>query len=593
MVQLNRRNTILTSLVVVGGFFASIGCSTSKKAEGINPFEVADEEDETEFLDEPVERDEAAYSSGSNGGEDSVFVLPDPPGQMSKSIDGRLDEWDEADARTFDGAESVADGSQFWTGRDDASFRVGVDADPGRVYFWVDVRDDEVIDAESADVMADGIILWIRDPKLDAIVDSLPEAVAEQLDIQPEMAILFTPDGQFWRHDKPDAGLHRAGIDAATKKTKNGYRLEVALTLDVLGQVASLPTEKIAFRVELMDGDERERRGEQTRMSMLPDEDGPRFARYDIGGWIPYQEAYGNPPRPGALGRWVLGDDTWRFDSFEVVSTRWNAMADVAAFEEALADSRVLRDICPEAKNEQELVEAYESRSGRHRAGLLLCGARAPGGRCPTDAQTSLYWVHLRPEGQTWRLASHNQVTDRPLPQCAGAPRPGNAHYGEFSLVPLEMLGTSTWGIGWTKWQNSGTEEFEQTGIWFVNPRSKRPMLGEAQSSLERAATYERTRATSEVYLTGVDDAKGLDICEVERIEDQECSGMNRGCHADEHDKSVRVNIKMWQPDEGRFERYLMTKHKRCNAGFDFSKRKGFMLLHQGDRLGILPSPAN
>ncbi len=593
MVEFTPRNTLFTSLVVVACLLASSGCSTSKDAQGINPFEVADEEDEADFLDDPVDRDEANYSSRSTGGDDSVFVLPDPPEQMSKSIDGRVDDWSEGGARAFDGAKSVAEGSQFWTGRDDASFRVGVDADPGRVYFRVDVRDDQVIDAESADVMADGIILWLRDPKLDDIVDSLPEGVAEQLDIQPEMAILFTPDGQFWRYDEPDAGLHRAGIDAVTRKMKNGYRLEVGLTLDVLGQVARLPTEDIAFRVELMDGDEPDRRGEQTRMSMLPDEDGPRFALYNVGGWIPYQEAYGNPPRPGALGRWVLDDGKWSFDSFEVVSTRWNAMADVAAFEEALADSEVLRDICPEAKNEQEIVEAYESRSGRHRAGLLLCGARAPGGRCPTDAQTSLYWVHLRPEGQTWRLASHNQVTDRPLPQCAGAPRPGNAHYGEFSLVPLEMLGTSTWGIGWTKWQNSRTEEREQTGIWFVNPRSKRPMLGEAQSTSVHASPYERTRASSEVYLARVDDQEGLDICEVERIVDEECSGMNRGCHADEHDKSVRINIKMWQPDKGRFERYLMTKHRRCNAGFDFSKRKGFMLLHQGDRLGILPSPAN
>lgn len=569
-------------------------CSTSK-SQGVDPFAAADEEDDADLLDEPVKTRQVQPSrtSGSATADQAVMMLPDPPADKSKKIDAEIDDWKRSQARKFGSKSNVVSGEQFWKGGQDASFRVGVDSDTGHVYFWVDVRDDKVIDAGSQSVMADGVILWLRDPKLQEIVESLPDGMGEKSHIRPEMAILFTPDGQFWRYDEQDAKLYRTGIDAATKKMKNGYRLEVALTVGVLGQVAELPTEDIAFRVEVMDGDEPDRRGEQTRLSMLPDETGPRFALYNIGGWLPYEPAKGQPPRPGALGRWQRDGDHWRFDSFEVVPSRWLVMQDVSGFDKALAASETLSELCPAARSDRKLVEAYQSRGGRHRAGLVLCGPRAPGGNCPDDAQSHLYWVHLQPEDDGWTLANYAEVTDRPLAQCVHDARPGGELYSDFSLLPLEMLGSSAWGIGWKKTYKDGAERLEEKGIWFANPRLKEPYMGLAVTEREYATASERKLSKSHVYLALVDKTRGLDVCEVEHVEQQSCRGLDRGCTTDKHGETVQTHIKMWSPNKARFEKYLLTKHKRCNASFDFARRKGFMLLNESGRLGALASPAN
>jgi predicted small secreted protein len=566
-------------------------CSTSK-GKGVDPFEVADEESEADMLDAPVKRGSSTRPRTRRARSDEgILVLPEPPKDKKKVIDGEVDDWSTRTARAFDSKSHVVDGEQFWDGGADASFRVGVDSDAGHVYVWVDVRDDTVIDAASEDVMADGIILWLRDPKLEEIVDSLPKGMAEKKNIHPEMAILFTPDGQFWRYDEKGGRLYRTGIDATTKKMKNGYRLEASLSLGVLGQVASLPTEDIAFRVELMDGDETDRRGEQTRMSMLPDEGGPRFALYNVGGWLPYEQAQGHPPRPGALGRWELADGTWSFQSFEVRPNHWLVLDDVSSFDSALGKSEALNELCPAATSSRVLLEAYESQSGRHRTGLVLCGPRAPGGRCPADATSHLYWVHLKPADQGWTLSEYTEASEKPLPQCARDPRPDGELYGEFSMLPMEMLGSSVWGIGFKRTYSSDVKQVEERGIWFVKPTSKEPFLGKAINERTHATRDQRTVSKTNVYLALVDDKKGLDLCEVERLEEQSCRGLNRSCTASDHSKVVRTHIKMWE--SGRFEPYLLTKHKRCNADFDFSKRRGFMLLNEAGRLGALASPAN
>ena len=582
----------LSSYLVILSLAAS-ACSTSKE-QGVNPFEAADEKEEADLLDAPVEKRRTRPTpSGSATVDQAALMLPKPPKKTKKTIDAKIDDWDRRKARKFDGKEQIVTGEQFWTNGKDASFRVGVDSDAGQVYFWVDVRDDKVIDAASEDVMADGVILWLRDPKLEEIVDSLPEGMSEKANVRPEMAILFTPDGQFWRFDDTGGKLYRTGIDARTKKMKNGYRLEASLTLGVLQQVASLPTDDIAFRVELMDGDETDRRGEQTRLSMLPDQTGPRFALYNVGGWLPYEKAQGQPPRPGALGRWMLHDGTWNFHSFEVRPVHWLVLQDVSGFDKALADAEALDELCPEATSRRKLVEAYQSRSGRHRAGLVLCGPRAPGGHCPDDAQSHLYWVRLKPEKKGWTLAEYTDITKKPLPQCAAEARPDGELYSDFSLLPMEMLGTQVWGVGFKKNYSGEYEQIEERGIWFVKPASKKPFLGQALNERIRATADSRTVSKSHVYLALVDDTKGLDLCEIERVEEQACDSMNRGCEKTEHGGSVRTNIKMWVPGKRRFEDYLLTKHKRCNASFDFSTRKGFMLLNEAGRLGALASPAN
>jgi hypothetical protein len=575
---------------------SSGACSTSSP-QGVDPLAAAEETDPLDLLDKPVKRraGPAADAAGRSATVDQpVLVLPLPPAETKKTIDAKLDDWNERRAKTFRGDQKIVDGKQFWRGNDDASFKVGVDADLGHVYLWVEVQDDKVIDAESKDIMSDGVIVWLQDPKLKDVIESLPEGMAEKSDLHTEIGILFTPDGQFWRFDHNGSGLYRAGITAETRKTDEGYRVELALTLGVLGQVASLPTESIAFRVELMDGDEPGRRGEQTRMSMLPDEKGPRFALYGVGGWLPYVPAHGQPPRPGALGRWMLKEGTWSYHSFEVVPNHWLVLQDTSGFQKTLDAAKVFDKICPLATSERILVEAYQSTYGTHRAGLLLCGPRAPGGRCPKDAESRLYWVHLRTDGTAWELARFTAVTDEALPQCATAARPGGELYSDFSLLPLEMLGSSVWGVGWKKTFSGRNESLLEKGIWFTNPGLKEPYMGVAISEKRHADRHERTISKSYVYLALVDKIRGLDICEIEHIEEQYCRGFERGCSTREHGELVRVHVKLWDPHKQRFETYLQTKHRGCSAvGFDFSTRRGFMLLNEAGRLGALASPAN
>ncbi|TDP62885.1 sugar-binding protein [Bradymonas sediminis] len=584
---------VLTCLLSMAAF--SVGCSSSKSHE-LDPFGLADEPDPNDLLDEEIKprRGTPARARRSAAVDQPLLVLPLPKAETSKTIDGDFSDWNTRKVRTFGSSKHIVTGEEFWGGAKDASFSVGVEADEGYVYFSVAVRDDVVIDAESQDIMSDGVIIWLQDPKLESVIASLPDGMAKRHDIGSESAILFTPDGQFWRFDRPDGALHRAGITAATKKTKDGYNVEVALTLGVIGQVATLPTEAVAFRVELLDGDEAGRRGEQTRLSMLPDPLGPRFARYEVGGWLPFSQAKGQPPRPGALGRWVLNGDTWYYDSFEVVPNSWLLLQDTSEFEETLAKTDVFDEICPLATSERELVEAYQSTRGTQRAGLLLCGPRAPGNRCPSDAQSELYWLNLERQGEDWSLAKHAKVTPEPLQQCAKTPRKGGDFYSEFSLLPLEMLGPTVWGIGWHKGYSDRKERSLERGVWFANPDLPTPYMGTAIAEKTRARTRERTLSKSHVYLALVDDVAGLDICEVERIQEQQCSGLDRRCATTEFGESVQVHVKLWSPHKQRFETYLQTKHRGCSAAtFDFNERRGFMLLVEPGRLGALASPAN
>src|SRR5690554_6046562 len=574
--------------------FLCAGCS-SQKPHTLDPFGLADQADPNDLLDEPVNARPVGGSGPRSATVDQpVLILPLPKAETAKTIDGDFSDWNTRKARSFGGAKQIVSGQEFWSGDKDASFSVGVDSDEGYVYFSIAVRDDVVIDAESQDIMSDGVIIWLQDPKLQSVIDSLPEGMAREYGMGSESAILFTPDGQFWRFDRPDGPLHRAGITAATRKVDGGYHVEVALTLGVLGQVAALPTEALAFRVELLDGDEAGRRGEQTRLSMLPDTTGPRFARYEVGGWLPFQQAKGQPPRPGTLGRWVLNGSTWAYDSFEVVPSHWLVLQDTSEFKEVLAKSDVFDEICPLATRERELVEAYQSTRGTLRAGLLLCGPRAPNNRCSDDAETRLYWVNLQRVAEGWTLNKHAEVTPEPLQQCAKAPRSGGEFHSEFSLLPLEMLGPTVWGIGWNKTFVGRNERLVERGIWFANPDLPKPYLGAAISEKKNARGRERTLTKSHVYLALVDETPGLDICEVERVQEQQCSSLNSRCTTGKHGESVHVHVKLWSAHQQRFENYIQTKHRGCSATtFDFNTRRGFMLLNEPGRLGALASPAN
>ncbi|MFW5967776.1 MAG: hypothetical protein ACOCV2_09675, partial [Persicimonas sp.] len=447
------------------------------------------------------------------------------------------------------------------------------------------------IDAESEEIMADGVVLTLRDPLLADVVDALPESMPQKEQIQPDVDILFTPDGQFWREGDEGEDLYRGGIEAETKKTEDGYRIEAALAVEVLEQAAELPLDEVGFRVELMDGDEPDRRGEQTRMSMLPEGKGRNVALFEVEGLLPHLEPASRPPRPGALGRWLRGDDEWTFESAEVVSDLWHVFEDVSEFEETLDETGIMDEVCPEATKDRRLIDAYESSRGGHRAGLILCGERARAGECPENAESHLHWVHLKSEHQQWSVVDHDRVTEEPLPQCADTAPKGDDRYVDFSFVPLDMVASSMWGIGWTLTHETGGERYEKRGVWFLNTRSDEPVAGEVQFGEEHATAGQRERSRSRVYLTPLDGVEGPDVCAVEHKVEESCAGIDSDCVAGESGRLKRVHVQMWKPDKGRFERYIMSEHERCDTDFDFSEREGYMLLYEDGRLGVLPSP--
>lgn len=568
----------------------AFGCKSQPE---LKPYEIADEA-KAEREDDLLERDvEPRSRSQTSWDGDIEFSVPTPPEKKTKDIDGEFEEWSSGDFKSFGARKNVVDGEHFWDGRSDASVRVAADSDEGHVYFAVSVRDDTVIDAGSVDPFADGVVLWLRDPGLAELRHDLPDGVKKGKSLQPELAILFTPDGQFWRRDEGPGDLYRKGITAATVETSNGYRVEMALKLGVMKQISKLPMPELAFRVELIDGDEPERRGEQTHVSTLPSpEDGePRFAVLDLGNWLPYASLRGKPPREDALGRWQLDDGAWNFEPFEVASKHWRLMGETDAFEESLRNRRIFSKVCAKATKKAKLVEAFQSRRGHHRAALMLCGTRPTKGQCPADAKAGLFWVHLKAVGEEWTVHRALQVGET-MNQCPESPAPGKSYYTTFSFTPLDMIGTPVWALGWHQYKETSGERLHRSGIWILNTRKEQPKIGTVQTFKKVSHPGTRTLSTSRVFLTEVDETRGLDLCEVETIRDQKCRGFDHKCRTPKRGQEVITHIQMWKPAEETFEKYMMSKHRNCSAPFDFTAREAYLLFHRNDRVGIIKSPS-
>jgi len=579
------RGAAVVTAVLLG--VAVAGCKSQPEQKDDQAAEEAPEANLLEAETEP----EGERTQSTWGG-DLEFSIPDPPEETARTIDGEFEDWSAAEFKDFFAGEHVVEGTQFRAGRKDLGARIAAETDRGHLYLAIDVHDETVIDAESADPFADGAVLWLRDPGLAELRELLPNAVTDGKNIQPEIGILFTPDGQFWRRGDHRGELYRKGIDAATVKTKHGYRIEIALEIGVLQQAATLPMPEVAFRVDLIDGDEPERRGQQTRLTtVLPSEKGePRYALIDFEGWLPYASLAGDPPREGALGRWKLTEHGWTFESFEVAPERWRLLPDTGALQAILDDREKTPDLCPEAKSDGRLVEAYASKGGRHRVALMVCGNRAADGECPSDADTGLLWMHFKQDGGSLRLHRALQVTDEPLNQCAHDPVPGEPFYSTFSLTPLEMIGPTVWAVGWHKSRETRNERVRQTGIWVVNGDHDPLKVGTVQTSRRESQRRSRTVSRSRVFLTDVDETEGLDLCEIERIEQQRCRGFDRRCETTDRGTETLAHIRRWRSDEGAFERLLVSKHKNCNPPFDFAKRDAYMLFHRDERLGIIKS---
>lgn len=564
------------------------GCKSQPEVE---PYEVANEAEgeRSELLDKEVEAS-GAVERDEDWERNIEMSLEEPPEELSKTIDAEFDDWSDSEFRSFRSGEHVVEGDHMWDGASDASTRVAARLGEGHLYMAVEVRDDTVIDAASVDPFADSVVVWMRDPALANLADHLPEPIVEEYKIRPKIGVLFTPDGQFWRRDEGPGGLYRRGIEAATVKTNSGYRVEVAMKLGVLQQVGALPMPSLAFRVDVIDGDNPERRGAQTTISTVPPEEGggSRFALLESEGWYPYASLDETPPREDAVGRWRISKEGWTFDAIEVPPEDWRRFPKLDALERAMRKQDMLGEVCPAAKRDSRIVESYTSKAGSERVALLACGTLSPEGRCPSDAATDLLWLRLVERGGSWSLDRSVAVNEEPLSQCPGARVDGEPYYDRFSMAPLGMIDDSVWAVGWHKHFDGSDGIVRQSGIWMLNASQDSPNIAEAQTSKTVADRRARTKSNSRVYLTSIDENPGRDICEIEHIDEQRCRGLNRRCQTMARGRETIAHIKMWQPEVGTFERYMMSTHRNCDAPFQFGERDAYMLYHRGARLGLM-----
>lgn len=546
--------------------------------------------DAEDLLDAPVDR--SSSRAASSAADESMLVLPETPEAPGKEIDGKIgdDEWNTKRFRPFDSKSSVQSGAGFWNGPNDASFRVGIEADAGYLYIAVQVKDDVVVANGDETLFTDGVIVHLRDPALDSLAESLPSSMGIRDQILSQTAIAFLPNGAFFRYGDSDAPIAGEMIYSAVDVRKNGYVIEMGLRMEVLHQVSTLPLDEIAFRVEVMDGDEPDRPGTQTVLSVLPDrrDDSPRMALFAAGGLLPHAKVASRPPREKALGRWEHEDDAWTFLSFERVPKLWMTVADRSAFNEALASSDALDDLCRSSVKDIELLEAYTSRGGGFRAGLVLCGARAPNGKCPEGSQSNLFWVGLKKEQDQWTLREWTNVFGEPLKQCTTTSYKGGELYGGFSVFPVDVIDKNVWAVGWTKRRSDQWQVSSANGVTFINIEKDGPI---ATVTTQRRVSEPdtRVRANSSVYLMKVDKDDTLDICQLETVLEQDCNGIDRSCRTADHGTYVHSIIQFYKPRIDRFERYDLTKHPNCSATtFEPNKVNGYLLLQNQGRVGLV-----
>lgn len=527
-----------------------------------------------------------------------MLMIPGAPAQPSVPIDGEPTGWKlEESARTFEQKSMVESGARHWRGARDASLKIAVQADAGWAYFWLEVKDDTIIEAQDRlGNPVDGVLLWLRDPGLHKLAKSLPDGVAYNADIAQDVGLLFTPDGTV--REAQGRELVPGAVTATPFKKKGAWGVEVAISLEVFAFVSQLPMEQLAFRAEVLDGDDPKRLGVQTRLSMIPgkDEHGePRFALYGAGGLLPHREASSQVYAPEAIGYWERGATQWRQVSLEVLPRTWGFFEGADAFMEEVAAGALLDEACNPARHERHVSGVMESRSGRHRTGLLECAAIKVEGKCAAGARTKLFWMHLvsgTEQGQAWELKQLVEVLPKTsLKQCHGEAERGEPLYQNFSMTPLEFLGAQVWVLGWqrTVKQPDYTERVDGAWIFSTARRGRvHQLIARSDVAEEQARVVSRTTS----HFVDVDEEQGLDLCELERIQEQTCGAHDRECETDELGRSVQVHLHTWSPKVQAFDRYMLSKHPRCKHDFDFSSRPGYLLLHTGERVGVLRSSA-
>lgn len=546
------------------------------------------EKERDAILDAPVkvERSKVAAANVAR------MELPETPKGPAREINGDLSDWDKKSFRKFDKKSHVESGERFWSGARDASMAVAMDSDSGYLYLAVDVTDDAVI-AGDAETVVDGIIVTIRDPNLDRFVQTVPESARLQDLVKAETSLIFFPDGRYRRNDSDEVLPNNMGV-ISIQERPGGYVLELALQIEAFEQVGSIPLETIAFRVDLLDGDEEDRAGTQTVVSMLPDRDNddPRMALFQTQGLLPHYALGEGPPRKNAIGSWLAAEEMWDFTSFERVPELWVTIDDAKTFEEAIRESESLNDMCRVARKDVRLLETYQSRGGGFRAGLLICGDRPVKGKCPDNSKTDVFWMMMKQKNGQWQVEGAISIFEEPLEQCAYQSNAEGTLHSGFSMFPMDMVDHNTWAVGWTKQREERGLSASASGITIINTELAKPIVGSAITAEKVSVSDSRTKTAAKVYITNVDDDEHLDICQVENVLEQHCTGVDSGCETYERGRKVLTTIQMYNPRIRRFERYELSKHPGCNSDFDFAEREGFLLLQTPGRIGFLPSPA-
>lgn len=588
-------------ILLIMSLIAAWGCSSSKTST-IDPFGMADEaRSPADLLDEPSASAQSSRTSGgrrasqrrsSSASERPQFSVPQAAAQPARQIDATPQGWNLSSIRRFDQRQNVIEGAGAWSGQTDASFSAAVDVDDSHIYFWIEVKDDQIISSHPSRPQ-EGVLIWIGDPGFDQLLRSLPEDFSQRLATQTHPAIFITPDGQIGRYGQAPAPAQNS-VHIATAYTDSGYIVEAAFSLEALSFITQLPLKQIAFRIEVLDTDDPQSPSYQKRLSMFPprDDGQPRFALLELEGLLPLLAPAEGPPRTDALGLWRQTRDGWRFETLEYVSPHWRVIEDLQGAAAQVVDRGPLPTICTGPDQAMWLVEAYEATSRAQRVALVLCGTDNQAGACPKNARTQLVWTSMKDLGDdAWIIDHVQELFPDDLEQCPFQGRTSQPYYHSFSMLPLGLIGPSVWGIGWHMSRKAPQSHLERAGVYFVDPRSKNFIVGDLPLRHIEDNANRRTRHDSRVYLTDLNDDDAMDICEIEIAQDQLCKSLGKQCETVPRGRELLTHIKTWNTTEHRFDDYLLQRHDRCRGSMTITDTAGYKILLVEDRLGLIRAP--
>src|SRR5690554_2418613 len=239
-----RRATCALAIGALSSAALLAACGGSQKV-SVDPFAMAESErQKTDILDAPTNAERGAAVPRPSAGPDEPYMVPEAPAEPSRAIDAQPEGWDLSALRTFDQRINLVEGASRWRGPADASFKAAVDADEGYVYVWIEVRDDKIIDSNPQDLL-DGVVISLRDPRLDTLLKSLPASMRRALDMRSDAAISINAFGQV-AHYRSSRSLAPGSALASSRPSEGGYIIEAALALEALPYIAAMPLDDIA-----------------------------------------------------------------------------------------------------------------------------------------------------------------------------------------------------------------------------------------------------------------------------------------------------------------------------------------------------------